>query len=786
MEIEGITHHTSGSNRQGIAAYSQETVSASNVASVKEQGTSLYGLTPGKVFSGEIVALQKDKVMLKLDSGEIIQASTNSQIELKEGQLLAFLVKSNNKKQLAIKPLFDVIINNSSVLKALENAGVPVTAKNAQLINQLMMEQMPIDKDTVNAFLRKMTLYPDTKIDTLVDLKKMGLFLNKENIERFQDFQNHGYRLTEDVSLVSEEITEYLADAAKEEGNRLLGDFRTISDLFLSLKQQDNKFVDNGGKTIGEGLTNPWDSGKAQVLTSSPAGLAPEMLTNVQQEQMEQIEATWSRYEGQGVQMEQLVEGLKILNDQAQILLNELQEHLNQSKENDGMITDRGGDGWTGNSLTAEPSASPTASAELLAKIYSAFERYEAGEMREARQQQKNSLQPKLIVENSKLNVLEKTIFSQDAIGGVLDERERGSLAQKVYRLTSDVSQYFAIRSGNMKSEQLVSLLRDMIPEELSQANTPDSMEKEQTMHKSGILEDASMEQTVTKSFLGAKELMNQVAIESRMENRKEGNLPPLKPDVSGEDNNHDIKNMAREGRSAYESTSSQVPDNKYAYDKIMEKLSEFKEVIQGKEFQKVFSKVLEDKMSIAPEELSKEKVKNFFDDLTQRLDKYTRLAEGNINASDNVIKNAQSLKQNVEYINQINQLYSYVQIPLKLSGQKANSELYVMTNKKRRREANEAFTALLHLDMQYLGPMDIFITMEGKRVASRFYLEDEETARFMSGKSKVFMDRLQKAGFHINIEFEKKPENTKVVEEFIHQGKEANMEGEYSFDIRM
>ena len=305
-------------------------------------------------------------------------------------------------------------------------------------------------------------------------------------------------------------------------------------------------------------------------------------------------------------------------------------------------------------------------------------------------------------------------------------------------------------------------------------------------MHKSGIVEDASMEQTEPKSFLGAKELMNQVAIESRMENRKEGNLPPLKPDVSGEDNNHDIKNMAREGRSAYESTSSQVPDNKYAYDKIMEKLSEFKEVIQGKEFQKVFSKVLEDKMSIAPEELSKEKVKNFFDDLTQRLDKYTRLAEGNINASDNVIKNAQSLKQNVEYINQINQLYSYVQIPLKLSGQKANSELYVMTNKKRRREANEAFTALLHLDMQYLGPMDIFITMEGKRVASRFYLEDEETARFMSGKSKVFMDRLQKAGFHINIEFEKKPENTKVVEEFIHQGKEANMEGEYSFDIRM
>ena len=795
MEVENISHHTTGSSRQGIAAYARETVSASNVASVSEQGTSLYGLTPGKVFSGEIVALHKDKVMLKLDSGEIIQASTNSQVELRQGQLLAFLVKSNNKKQLAIKPLFDVVINNSSVLKALENAGVPVTAKNAQLINQLMMEQMPIDKDTVTGFLRKMTLYPDTKIDTLVDLKKMGLFLNQENIEKFQQFQNHGYRLTEDVSLVSGEIAEYLADTAKEDGSRLLGDFRTITDLFLPLKQQVDMVTDHGFLKTGEEPVNLAENGKTQVFTSTPVGLTPEVLTNVQQEQMEQIETTWSKYEGQGVQVEQLVDGLKILNDQARLLLDELQVHLEFSTENNTQVSSHGAQVSPTNSLSGESLVSTTASVDLLSKIYHAFEQYEAGQIQEARKQQENSPQPKIMIENSKLHIPEKTEFAKDSIGGVLNEQERGNLAQKVYRLTMDISQYFAIRSGNMKSEHLVSMLRDMIPEELSQADFSDFITTEKELENGKNPESILLKQTSPKSVFGAKELMNQVAIEARMESDKGGNFQVLESERQRETQNTFLYSTESENvnekksgydRTVYEKTTSQNIGNKYAYDKILEKLPEFKQVVQGKEFQKILGKVFEDKMSILPEELSKEKVKEYFENLSKGLDKYVKLVEENVNTPNQVIKNTQSLKQNVEYINQLNQLYSYVQIPLKLSGQNVNSELYVMTNKKRRREANEAFTALLHLDMQKLGPMDIFITMEGKRAAVRFYLEDEETARFMGGKSRVFLDKLQKLGFQITAEFEKKPENTKVVEEFVRQGKEANLEGEYSFDIRM
>ena len=72
-------------------------------------------------------------------------------------------------------------------------------------------------------------------------------------------------------------------------------------------------------------------------------------------------------------------------------------------------------------------------------------------------------------------------------------------------------------------------------------------------------------------------------------------------------------------------------------------------------------------------------------------------------------MKNTAAIRQNVDYMNQLNQLYSYVQLPMKLTTQNAHSELYVMTRKKRLGEKGGAFTALLHLDMEVLGSMDIY-----------------------------------------------------------------------------
>ena len=153
--------------------------------------------------------------------------------------------------------------------------------------------------------------------------------------------------------------------------------------------------------------------------------------------------------------------------------------------------------------------------------------------------------------------------------------------------------------------------------------------------------------------------------------------------------------------------------------------------------------------------------------------------------AETSVMKNTTTIRQNVDYINQLNQLYSYVQLPVKLTTQNAHSELYVMTNKKRLKENDGTFTALLHLDMELLGSMDVYITMEQKNVNTKFYLQNEGIAEFLSTHSEAVIQRLEEKGFHVTAGFEKRKEEKNVVDGFMEMEPVDGMVSKYSFDIR-
>lgn len=78
-------------------------------------------------------------------------------------------------------------------------------------------------------------------------------------------------------------------------------------------------------------------------------------------------------------------------------------------------------------------------------------------------------------------------------------------------------------------------------------------------------------------------------------------------------------------------------------------------------------------------------------------------------------VQTAADIRSNVEFMNQINQVYTYVQLPLKLSGQNASGDLYVYTNKKKLNDPEAELTAFLHLDLDNLGSTDVSIRMKDK-----------------------------------------------------------------------
>ena len=152
-------------------------------------------------------------------------------------------------------------------------------------------------------------------------------------------------------------------------------------------------------------------------------------------------------------------------------------------------------------------------------------------------------------------------------------------------------------------------------------------------------------------------------------------------------------------------------------------------------------------------------------------------------------MKSAQNLMDNVQFMNQLNEMMTYVQLPLKMSEENAHGDLYVYTNKKKLAEKDGNFSALLHLDMEHLGPMDVYVAMQMEKVSTHFYMQDEATLDFIEQHIHLLDERLTGKGYKMNsVVSVKEDESKSMVDTFLEDKKNEGTVGivsKLSFDVR-
>lgn len=92
-----------------------------------------------------------------------------------------------------------------------------------------------------------------------------------------------------------------------------------------------------------------------------------------------------------------------------------------------------------------------------------------------------------------------------------------------------------------------------------------------------------------------------------------------------------------------------------------------------GKEFQTIFRSVIEKQWLLQPEELKQEhKVSGLYERLEQQLSQMEEAVRATGSTQNTFLQTASQVHGNLEFMNQMNQIYHYVQLPLKMSGQNA------------------------------------------------------------------------------------------------------------------
>lgn len=206
-----------------------------------------------------------------------------------------------------------------------------------------------------------------------------------------------------------------------------------------------------------------------------------------------------------------------------------------------------------------------------------------------------------------------------------------------------------------------------------------------------------------------------------------------------------------------------------------------------SKEFAAILKNCAEKQWLLEPEQLREA---SKVSDLYERLDHQMKQMENVMKAAgvtqNSFIQTAADIRSNVEFMNQINQVYTYVQLPLKLSGQNASGDLYVYTNKKKLNDPEAELTAFLHLDLDNLGSTDVSIRMKDKNVKTNFYIADDASYDLIEKHLPVLEKRLAQKGYRCSITMSKEEKKVEFVEDFLQRDMpQAGTLHRYSFDVR-
>jgi len=212
-----------------------------------------------------------------------------------------------------------------------------------------------------------------------------------------------------------------------------------------------------------------------------------------------------------------------------------------------------------------------------------------------------------------------------------------------------------------------------------------------------------------------------------------------------------------------------------------------------SKEFQLLLRNMVEQQWLIKPGELKQEnKINELYERMEhqmKQMEQALKLAGANAGAAaaeSSFSSTASQVRGNIEFMNQINQIYTYVQLPLKLTGQNASGELYVYTNKKNLRDPDTELTAFLHLDLENLGSTDVSVKMLRKNVQTKFYIDNDASYDLLEKHLPVLEKRLKSKGYTCSITVSNEKKQVDFVEDFLQKDMpSAGTLHRYSFDMK-
>jgi hypothetical protein len=217
----------------------------------------------------------------------------------------------------------------------------------------------------------------------------------------------------------------------------------------------------------------------------------------------------------------------------------------------------------------------------------------------------------------------------------------------------------------------------------------------------------------------------------------------------------------------------------------------DFQKIINSGSFREILHAAINDTMKLTPKDIQEgeEAVSSYYKRIRKNVENIENSLKSAGNSTPELSKSLSDIKSNIDFMNDLNKNMTYFQMPVKFSESEGNGELYVFTNKKNLAGKTDNISAMLHLDMDNLKSMDIYVNLSGgNNVSTNFVLETEELLDFVYQHIDRLNARLEKLGYNTHFEMKVAADSSDrldFVKDFIEAETRPAAGGQYIFDAK-
>lgn len=185
--ISNTVQNNGGGSSQGIRPQTR----------TYRSGNSTLQLREGQTLKGVVSDIHGNEITLSMEDGSSFKGKLPDANQYSIGQKAAFLITSLDDNTIYMKATTGAYLLDmeDTVAQALEEAGLPRSPRNLDVVRSLLANQQSISRENIMSSIQLCAQYPEADVNSVITMRRLGFPMTDTSVKQFENYQNQTHQL---------------------------------------------------------------------------------------------------------------------------------------------------------------------------------------------------------------------------------------------------------------------------------------------------------------------------------------------------------------------------------------------------------------------------------------------------------------------------------------------------------------------------------------------------------------------------------------------------------------